>query len=764
MDIMAASTTDEAPLDMSYVLERVRELKQEKAQRDAQRFEALCKAISKKRDEAVKYRKSSGIEQMWQEDQDYYEGVDQFNRTRIRYNKPYASDAPLTEVGHVTAAANQCTEFVNITRQFVDSADARCGDILLPRGDWNWGAKKTPIGDDAQTKTQGAQTPQDEAQQADIALRNAKGEQRIKDWLTETGYEKAYRKALSSSARIGTGVLKGPFPKIYKTKSVDQAGELVISEKIGPATEFVEPEDLFPDPNCGDDIHKGQFILERGVLSYKELEELKRLGGEYIAEAIDKVLQEGPGKSYADQKKQKGENDLFEVWYFTGLIDMNDMDLLDERFAQEISIEAEGDEIKICGCDEPGERGKDFQSVQVVMINETIVKGNLNPLQDGSFPYDVLCWQKQKGHWAGIGVARQMRVAQKIMLDMGRSLMDNMALSAIPMIAMKQGAIVPENGIMELSKGKLWYLTDDQIGTIQEAIQFLTVPTMQKEIMEIMILAGKMAEDATGVNALLQGEQGQATDTVGGMNLLHKNASALLRRVARICDDDVTEPHIKRYYDWLLMYGEPDEKGDLKVEATGSSVLVERELEAMQAQILLQFSADPEYGINKSAIMRRITKGWGFEPTEIFYSEEEMKKRAEAAAQQPQPQDPRIEAENIRAQTALAIADRRSQDNALKVQKDTDRDAVYSAGVSERNHMTYQAQIEKLQLQERLALMEYVNNERITLAQAKVQLAEAAMKINATKELASMEASASRLPKPPIEPPGTAEKGKSFTQ
>ena len=62
MDIMAASTTDEAPLDMSYVLERVRELKQEKAQRDAQRFEALCKTISKKRDEAVKYRKSSGIE------------------------------------------------------------------------------------------------------------------------------------------------------------------------------------------------------------------------------------------------------------------------------------------------------------------------------------------------------------------------------------------------------------------------------------------------------------------------------------------------------------------------------------------------------------------------------------------------------------------------------------------------------------------------------------------------------------------------------
>lgn len=760
---MATAQEPDISMSASHLLERVRELKQEKAQRDAQRFEALCKAVSKKKDEAVKYKRSSGIVEQWREDQDYYEGVDQFNRSRIRYNKPYASDAPLAEVG-VHNNTTQCTEFVNITRQFVDSAEARCGDILLPRGDWNWGVKKTPIGDDAQTKTNGAQTPQDEAQQADIALRNAKGEQRIKDWLVETKYEKEYRKALSSAARIGTGILKGPFSVIRKTKTVNQSGELVIEEKIAPATIFVEPEDLFPDPNCGDDIHKGQYVLERGLLSYKELEELKRLGGEYISDAIDKVLAEGPDKGYAEQKKQKGENDLFEIWYFTGLIDMNDMDLLDERFAKEITIETEGDEIHICGCEEPEERGKDFQSVQVVLVNETIIKGNMNPLQDGGFPYDVLCWQKTKGHWAGIGVARQMRVEQKMMLDMGRSLMDNMALSSIPMIAMRQNAVVPENGIMELAKGKLWYLTDDQVRTIQEAVQFLVVPSMQKEIMEIMMLAGKMAEDATGVNALLQGEQGQATETLGGMNLLHKNASALLRRVARICDDDVTEPHITRYYDWLLMYGEPDEKGDLQVEATGSSILVERELEAMQAQILLQFSADPEYGINKSAIMRRIVKGWGFEPSEVFYSEDEMNKRAEAAAQQPQQQDPRIQAAQIQAETTRYIADQRAQVDQLRVQKDTDRDSVYSAGVAERNRMTYQAQIEKLQLEEKLALMSYANDQQVSLAEAKVQLAEAAMKINATRELAGMEASANRLPKPPIEPPGQAQKGRSFTQ
>lgn len=747
---------------LANLAQRVRELKAEKAQRDDERFEGLCKMIAKKRDEAVKARRASGIETIWQEDQDYYEGVDQWNRTRIRYSKPYASDAPLVETGSVQAGT-QCTEFFNITRQFVDSAAARCGDILLPRGDWNWGTKKTPVGDDAATKVDGAQTVQDEAQQADIALRNAKGEIRIKDWLVETGYDKEYRKCIESAARIGTGVLKGPLPVVRTTKTVSPSGELVIEEKIAPETKFIEPEDLFPEANCGDNIHKGQHIFERGTLSYKELEDLKRLGGEYIETAINKVLKEGPGKGYEEQKKVKGDNDLFEVWYYTGLIDVNDIDLIDSRFTEEIELKTDGEEIEICGCEEK-ERGKDFQSVVVVLVNDTVIKGNLNPLQDGGFPYDVMCWQKSKGHWAGIGVARQMRVAQKIMLDMGRSLMDNMALSAIPMIAMRQGAVIPENGIMELAKGKLWYLKGDQIRTIQEAIQFLVTPSMQKEIMEIMILAGKMAEDATGVNALLQGEQGQATDTVGGMNLLHKNASSLLRRVARVCDDDVTEPHIKRYYDWLLMYGEPDEKGDLQVEATGSSVLVERELEAMQAQILLQFSADPEFGLNKSAIMRRIVKGWGFEPTEVFYSEEEKQKMAEAAAQQPQPKDPRIEAELIRAEVAKYVADQKAQIDQFRVQSDTDRDAVYSAGVAERNRMTYEAQIEKLMHEERLALLKYANDKEISLADAKVQLTQAVMKIQATKELAAMETTASRLPKPPVEPPGKAKPGKSFTQ
>jgi hypothetical protein len=36
------------------------------------------------------------------------------------------------------------------------------------------------------------------------------------------------------------------------------------------------------------------------------------------------------------------------------------------------------------------------------------------------------------------------------------------------------------------------------------------------------------------------------------------------RMVARQIDDDLTEPHIRRYYTWILMYVKEEEKGDFR--------------------------------------------------------------------------------------------------------------------------------------------------------------------------------------------------------
>lgn len=740
------------PLDFESLRELAQEM-QAKIDEDKQRrMDALQKKIADMRDEAVRRRKASGIEKIWEEDNEYYEGIDDYNRDSVSYLKPHY-DGPLQPA--VKEETNQSTAFFNITRQFVDSAAARAGDILLPAGDWNWGVKKTPIGEDITAETQ---TVYDQAAQDINAQKVKAGERRIKDWLAESRYHREYRKALEKSARIGTGVIRGPYP-FMRTKTANMGGQVVTQQEIIPGVKAIDPENCFPDPNCGDDIHNGDYFVERDYLTHKQLNDLKS-DDSYFADAIAKVLKEGPKHSYQKDGKEPRDSDLFEVWFFVGNVDMNDMDLLDERFDRgtKFSLNEESGEIDVA--EEVEE--KDFQPVIVVMVNSTIIKAMMNPLESGKFPYRVLCWQRRDNLPWGIGVARQMRIPQQMLLSSARNLIDNMAISSVPMLALRQQGITPADGKWEITKGKVWWLTDENIRTINEAIQYLELPTRQKELTEIIMLAGKMAEDATGVNSLLQGQQGAAPDTVGGMELLHKNASALLRRIARICDEEVTEPLIIDFYEWLLFYGNDEEKGDFDIEAFGSSILVEREIQEMQAQTLLQYAQDPSYGLSKSKIMTKIVDSWGFDSTSVMMDDQEKQQLAEQAQQQ-QP-DPRMAAAQLQAQTQLQIAEMRTQVDQMRIQKDTDRDALYAQGVSERNQMTYQAQIEKLQLERELELLKYANTTKDTLDNIKAKLSSEAMKLAVTKELAALDATADKLPKPVVEPPQQAQTGNSFQQ
>jgi DNA-directed RNA polymerase alpha subunit len=80
----------------------------------------------------------------------------------------------------------------------------------------------------------------------------------------------------------------------------------------------------------------------------------------------------------------------------------------------------------------------------------------------------------------------------------------------------------------------------------------------------------------------------------------------------------------------------------------------------------------------------------------------------------------------------------------------------------QRDQTNAQAKMVELELKRELAMLQYANANSMKLEEVKARLAETAMKLNATKELAGMKASADLMPKPPIEPPGKAPAGQSF--
>src|SRR6266571_4340198 len=101
-------------------------------------LDALALALAGERSEAINWRAQSGIEQQWQEDEEFYQGIDDANRS---------TDASTWKTKPATQQTTRSTVFPNITRPYVDAAAARIADMLLPNDDRSWSIKPTPIPD-----------------------------------------------------------------------------------------------------------------------------------------------------------------------------------------------------------------------------------------------------------------------------------------------------------------------------------------------------------------------------------------------------------------------------------------------------------------------------------------------------------------------------------------------------------------------------------------------------------------------------------------
>jgi hypothetical protein len=271
-------------------------------------------------------------------------------------------------------------------------------------------------------------TVKDLAEEAiDLARKKAKkAETRIYDWLTECQYRAETRKMIFDSARIGTGVLKGPFPKAKRSVAVlgDPDGDVTveIQDRIFPASQWRDPWNIFPDPACGENIHDGDFMLERDFLSPRQIKDLKKLPG-YLTEQIDKVLEQGPAEAANDnstgdsQKDKDKRKNRFEVWYYYGSLKREELSCIYAHAGKQLTAK------------DVAEDKTDVYCI-VTLVNDQVIKAAINPLDSGVFPYRVFPWQRRAGNWAGIGVGEQIRTPQRILNASTRSMLNNAGLSS----------------------------------------------------------------------------------------------------------------------------------------------------------------------------------------------------------------------------------------------------------------------------------------------------------------------------------------------
>ena len=787
--------------------------------------------IAVKRDEAKEARLSSGIETTWKEAEEAYIGMDEANRHEFadaRWAKPLSMDGPLT-MGRPKGVDTRSTVYLRLTSRYVDAGAAKLCEILLPADDkaFSFGAMPVPDlieaqEDDSQVvhsglgvpltrplapgeapQTPGAPEAAPGAPQAatpspaqaapsrvpltvkDLALekigmaekRAKAAETRIWDWMVQGQYVAEMRKVISDAARIGTGILKAPVPQNKRVMAVTTEGDevkLTIKNKIVPVAQWVDAWNIFPDGSCGENIHNGNYCFERDWMSERQVKGLKRLPG-YIASQIDQVIKEGPNKAHTeDDHSNRGPGSLktkgrFEVWYFYGTLTRDEMASIERAAGKETARPDDVEEVYAI----------------VTLINDSVVRAVVNPLDSGSFPYHSFSWQRRAQHWAGIGVAEQMRAPQRITNAALRALLNNAGKASDNQYVIDQSVIIPADGQWTITPGKIWKTTINGEGRdVRLAFQAIPIPSTTDQLSKIIELGQQFAEETTSIPLVTQGQSGATTpDTYGAAKLQDTNANQLLRSIGYTVDDYITEPVVRQYYEWLLL--DPDvpneEKGEWQVNAHGSIALVERAIQNQFIGQTVNLSLNPAFGLNPKKVAEALLKANKIAPDTMQYTKQEQDK-IDAS---PPPEAPAVTVAKIQAQTAAQalVAKQQSDQQTVESEERIEQAAqVLEGGKVQVQRQGIQVQatvaLHKEQLAHERALMEYAVRNKISLDQAKAQLARTAMTLQTQRDLNAQDNAVdlhkhhtpprperpARGMRPPAQVPGRAGNGRAFEQ
>ncbi len=747
-----------------------------------EQLQSLAAHIVALRDEAVGARKESGIESTWLECEEAYLGIDDLTRAdfnQSKWAKPMTMEGGLIRVTQ-PGDGTKATAFVMGTARYVNAGTAKVCEISLAVDGKPFTLKATPVpemDDAAEDDTPaevvaGEPMPGPDGQPLsvkDLAKHQiSKAEKaaekacnRIYDWMVEYKHAAEMRKVIFDGARIGTGVLHGPIPEVSRVRKVSKvpaevsaempvAGAIALTfvQKIKPVARWVDPWNFYPAPGCGEDIHKGGHVFELDRMLASGLAALRGPG--WIKSAIAEVIKEGPtkGNSETGNPQKVPHNKQFEVWHFTGKI---------ARAAFEAANEEQAADLQ---------DGVDEVQAVVTLVNGRVIRAIRPVLESENLPYRVFNWSRRAGHWAGVGVAEQVKTPQKIVNAATRAMLNNAGMSAGSQVVGLMDALMPSDGSNKITPDKLWWLNpanSSGIDDVRKAFAAFEWPNMTPQLMLIVEYAFKLFEEHSSIPLITQGQSGDTTpDTFSGQQLQDNNANQLLRDVGFHLNDTVTTPLVDDFYEWLLLDPDvpDDEKGDYKVDTSGALALIEKALQDQFIPQLVQASLNPAYDLSPGRCMEALLRTKRLPPEQFQLTEAEK----EAKAKQPPPKAPAVEAAEIRAKAQVETAQSRDQLAAQRNQNDLDRDRVYNEVMAGREAANAQHNVEKLALERDLALLKYANERQISLDDAKVQLARDTMKLQVQRELAGADGKGPQVATPPTEPPGRADDGQAYQE
>ena len=456
----------------------------------------------------------------------------------------------------------------------------------------------------------------------------------IEEQLEASKYTNICYKAMRDRVLLGTAVMKGPNSagkqvRSYRQLEGTQTWTPVMTVDYSPELQHINPWFFYPDETV-DDIANINDTIEVHPKSSLELKKLMSHEG-FDSYAIECVLEKQPNEFRS------------ETWPEFAKMTNNNPDMYKGKY---LVLEYHGpitrtqlNKLEIC----PTYDSLNEEYYGEVWVCEgEIIRIELESIE-ASFrvPYYVSVWEKDPSSVFGFGVPIMMEDAQRVVNAAWHMILDNSSMSSGSQVAMQKNLIEPANGKWELGPNQIWYITEPGV-SVQEAIQFFTVPNVTAQLVPILNLARGFAEEESSIPLITAGlNSPEPSETATGDLMMRQASTTLLDFTSEEWDSNITAPVISAWYAWNMQNNtDADIKGQFKVDVRTSTQYKNKQLHLRDLEKLsVEAANNPAMAMwIKPDVLARMRLSLMTLPTlEVIKTEEEVRAEQEAAAANKEP-------------------------------------------------------------------------------------------------------------------------------
>lgn len=437
-------------------------------------------------------------------------------------------------------------------------------------------------------------------------------ERRIEDALVEGGFYQALSEFLADLPIFPYAVLKGPIIKQRpQMKWVNGRLERVSVAK--PYWQRVSPFDFYWSPMASDPS-QSEFG-ERVELRRADLAAMKGMPG-VDDKAIEEILsiyhQRGnyrwwDGTEF-ERMNLESKDKTFQRHY-----DFIDTIVYVGTISGQLLLDWGYKRFKL-------EPTADYY-VTAWLIDRWVVQVQISPFNFQPAPYYVGRYVEVPGSFAGESLADVLHDIQEVSNAALRALVNNLAISSGPQVAINDGAISSAEDD-QLYPWKRWHYNVDPslLSTAQRPIDFFQPQSNAQDLLSVYTQFSVLADEVSALPRYMTGNEkvGGAGRTASGLAMLMSNAAKTLQNVAAGIDRTVIGPVLRNFYDYLMLTDPENYRGDEQIVTRGVQNAVKREQDRMRQLEFLQITANPidvqVVGPQARAkILANVAKGLGIE-------------------------------------------------------------------------------------------------------------------------------------------------------